>query len=123
MSNSDLKGKVNIVTTWASWSYDSQNIQRMLNRNKKEYGSKLAIVSICLDASISECRKRVTNDSLKWSTICNGNMWDTPLLKSLAIANVPGNIVCDADGKIIARNLKADKLEEKIKEVLKNVER
>ena len=50
-------------------------------------------------------------------------MWDSPVLKSLSIANVPGNIVCDADGKIIARDLKADKLEEKIKEVLKNVER
>ena len=123
VNNSNLKGKLNIVTTWASWSYDSQNIQRMLNRCKKDYGSKLAIVSICIDASISECRRRIANDSLKWSTICNGNMWDSPVLKSLSIANVPGNIVCDADGKIIARDLKADKLEEKIKEVLKNVER
>ena len=122
-SNSDLKGKLNIVTTWASWSYESQNVQRMLNRNKKEYGSRLGIVSICLDANIKECRRRVTNDSIKWSTVCNGNMWDTPLLKSLAIDNVPGNILCDADQKIIARNLKADKLEEKIKEVLKNDER
>ena len=123
VSNSDLKGKLNIVTTWASWSYESQNVQRMLNRNKKEYGSRLGIVSICLDANIKECRRRVTNDSIKWSTVCNGNMWDTPLLKSLAIDNVPGNIVCDADQKIIARNLKADKLEEKIKEALKNDER
>ena len=123
VSNSDLKGKLNIVTTWASWSYESQNVQRMLNRNKKEYGSRLGIVSICIDANIKECRKRVTNDSIKWSTVCNGNMWDTPLLKSLAIDNVPGNIVCDADQKIIARNLKADKLEEKIKEALKNDER
>ena len=123
VSNSDLKGKLNIVTTWASWSYESQNVQRMLNRNKKEYGSRLGIVSICLDANIKECRRRVTNDSIKWSTVCNGNMWDTPLQKSLAIDNVPGNIVCDADQKIIARNLKADKLEEKIKEALKNDER
>ena len=60
---------------------------------------------------------------MKWSTICNGKMWDSPVLKSPSIANVPGNIVCDADGKIIARDLKADKLEEKIKEVLKNDER
>ena len=119
VDNKELKGDLNIVTTWATWNYESQNIQRMLWRKKKEYGSRLAIVSICLDASISECRKRVNNDSIKWSNVCNGNMWETPLLKSLAIANVPGNIVCDAKGKIIARNLKADKLEEKIKEVLK----
>lgn len=118
-SNSSLKGKVNIVTTWASWSYESQNIQRMLRRQQKTYGSDIAIVSICLDASISECRRRTNIDSIKWSNICNGNIWQTPVLKSLSIATVPGNIVCDAKGKIIARDLKSDKLEEKIKELMK----
>ncbi|MGN0282587.1 MAG: DUF4369 domain-containing protein [Prevotella sp.] len=119
VNNSYLKGKLNIITTWATWNYESQSIQRMLERKKKDYGNSLAIVSICLDANINECRKRVRSDSIKWSNICNGNMWDTPVLKTLSIANIPGNIVCDANGKIIARNLRADKLDEKIKELLK----
>ena len=120
VDNSALKAKVNIVTAWASWSYESQSIQRMLNRMKKEYGGKMDVVSICLDANIKDCRRRVTTDSIKWSTICNGNMWDSPVLKSLSMATIPSNIVCDAKGTIIARDLKADKLEEKIKEMLKN---
>ena len=91
----------------------------MLRRQQKTYGSDIAIVSICLDASISECRRRTNIDSIKWSNICNGNIWQTPVLKSLSIATVPGNIVCDAKGKIIARDLKSDKLEEKIKELMK----
>ena len=41
VDNSALKAKVNIVTAWASWSYESQSIQRMLNRMKKEYGGKM----------------------------------------------------------------------------------
>ena len=36
----------------------------------------------------------------------------------LGIATIPGNIICDSKGKIIARDLRADKIEEKIKEVL-----
>ena len=119
VDNKALKSKVNIVTAWASWSYDSQNIQRMLNRMKKEYGNKLSVVSICLDASIRDCRRRTTTDSIKWSTVCNGNMWESPILKALPFATVPANIVCDEKGKIIARDLKADKLEQKIKEILK----
>ena len=92
---------------------------RMLKRKRKEYGNKICIVSICLDASIKECRRRAENDSIDWSNVCNGNMWKSPILKAVGIATIPGNIVCDESRKIIARDLKADKLEEKIKETLK----
>ena len=119
VSEKDLKGKINIINTWASWNYDSQSIQRMLKRKRKEHGNKICIVSICLDASIKECRRRAENDSIDWSNVCNGNMWKSPILKAVGIATIPGNIVCDESRKIIARDLKADKLEEKIKETLK----
>lgn len=45
-------------------------------------------------------------------------MWQSPILKTLGIATIPSNIICDSKGKIIARDLRADKIEEKIKEVL-----
>ena len=84
----------------------------------EEHGNDIEAISICLDASIKDCRRRVTSDSIKWSNICNGNMWQSPILKTLGIATIPGNIICDSKGKIIARDLRADKIEEKIKEVL-----
>lgn len=117
-SNSALTGKFNIINVWASWNYESQNIQRLIVRKKKEHGNDIEAISICLDASIKDCRRRVTSDSIKWSNICNGNMWQSPILKTLGIATIPGNIICDSKGKIIARDLRADKIEEKIKEVL-----
>lgn len=114
-----LKGKVNVVSVWASWNYDSQNIQRRLRKLRKEYGSKLAIVSVCIDGSKEQCERSLRNDSVDWSTVCDGKMWETPMLKQLGIASVPANIVTQSNGKIVALNLDAQAMEDKIRAMIK----
>ena len=119
VSLSDLKSKVNVITVWASWNYQSTDIQRRLQRLKKNHGDKLSIVSVCLDADYKKCKQTVERDSLPWKTVCDGRMWQTPMLSKLGIADVPGNLVLDDKGLVVARNLSAQKLEEKIQQTLR----
>ena len=119
VSPGDLKSKVNVVTVWASWNYQSTDIQRRLQRLKKDHGDKLSVVSVCLDADSKKCRQTIERDSLPWKTVCDGRMWQTPMLSRLGIADVPGNLVTNDKGTIVARNLNTQKLEEKIKQMLK----
>ena len=120
ISNGDLYAKVNIITTWATWNYESQNIQRQLKRLEKEKGvSQLKIVSICLDASDKECRKMMDRDSITWCNICDGRMWETPALIKLGLTKVPDNIITDSRGKILAHSLPVNELKKKIEELLK----
>lgn len=120
ITESSLKTKVNVVTAWASWSYRSTDVQRRLKLLKERYGNQLAVVSICLDARPEDCRRTVvTRDSLKWPTVCDGHMWDTPLLQKFGIATVPANLIANEQGRIVARNLTAAKLEEQINDMLK----
>ena len=105
VSNVDLYAKVNVISTWASWNYDSQNAQRKLKRLERDYGSQLKFVSICLDADKKECRKNMDRDSIKWHNICDGRMWETPILEQLGLYFVPDNIITDskaADAKYFA---------------------
>lgn len=121
VSESDLKAKVNVVTVWASWNYQSTDIQRRLKEKKKKYGDKLAIVSICVDGSPVDCKRTVVDrDSLKWSTVCDGRMWQTPLLSKFGFCDVPSNIIADSKGRILERNLTAQKLDEKLEKLLKD---
>ena len=121
VSESDLKAKVNVVTAWASWNYQSTDIQRRLKEKKKKYGDKLAIVSICLDGSPADCKRAVVDrDSLKWPTVCDGRMWATPLLSKFGVSDLPANVIADNKGRIVARNLSAQKLDEKIEQLLKD---
>ena len=46
-------------------------------------------------------------------------MWNTPLLGTFGLADIPSNIVVDQKGTVIARNLTEQELEERIKKILK----
>ena len=120
ISNGDLYAKVNVITTWTTWNYESQNIQRQLKRLEKEKGaSQLKIVSICLDANVKECRKMMDRDSITWCHICDERMWDNPILTKLGLSKIPDNIITDSKGKILAHSLPVAELNKKIDELLK----
>ena len=113
-----LNGNVNVVTTWASWSYLSITQQQHVKELKEQYGDKLGVVSICLDAQPATCRRQIARDSLKWSTVCDGRMWETPLLQKFGLADVPANVLIDSKGKVVARNMTIKHLEERIHKML-----
>lgn len=117
-----LSGKLNVVSAWASWNYDSQNIQRWLRRYRKAKGSQLAVVSICVDADTALCRRHLRADSIDWPNVCDGRMWATPLMAVFGLATVPGNIVADASGKIVARNLGSAQMRELLEKEFGKIE-
>lgn len=116
--SSTLRGKVGVVSAWASWNYSSQNIQRRLSRLKREYGSRLALVSVCLDARPEDCRRFTERDSVRWPNICDGKMWESPTALRLGLQTASANIVTDSRGRIVARDLQPQALEDRIREML-----
>ena len=59
-------------------------------------------------------------DSMSWSVVCDGKMWQTPIIGQLGINAVPDNIVTDKNGKIIARGLPLAELQKEIEKKMKN---
>ena len=119
VSQDDLKHKVNVLSAWASWNYTSTDMQRRLQQLKKKHGEQLGVVSICLDGRPGDCKQRVERDSLPWKTVCDGRMWQTPLLAKFGIADIPANLLINENGRIIARDLSPQQLEEHINDLLK----
>ena len=117
VSQNDLKSKVNVLSVWVSWNFMSIDTQRRLQDLKRTYGDKLSIVSICLDGDINDCKKRLNRDSIQWKTICDGRMWQTPVLAKLGVGSLPANWIIDQKGVIVDHNLSPQQMEEKIKEL------
>ena len=113
-ANTELQGDLNIISVWASWNYESQSNQRQLRRYQKKYGSRLQLMSICLDGNPAECKSKIANDSLMWPTVCDGKMWTMPIVKTLGIYTVPDNILVDRSGKIIARRASMDDIKKEV---------
>ena len=118
VGDSLLNKKANVILAWATWDYESQSTIRQMKKIYNDHPHDLGVLTVCLNASESEGRNIFAHDSLKWPDVCDGMMWDSPLIATLGLAFVPDNIVSDADGKIIARSLKNSDLQAKVKELL-----
>lgn len=119
VSSTDLNAPANVVSVWATWNYESQALQRQLLSLQKRFGSnKLKILSICLDADPKKCRQWAERDSIKWSNVCDGRMWETPVLQKTGLSTVPDLLVIDSQGRIVAHVRDAKELVAKIEDML-----
>lgn len=113
VSSTDLmKGKA-VIVVWASWNYDGVNLQHMLRysceKMEKEGKSAPKVLSISMDPDKKITEERLRNDITPWPIICDGKMWDSPLVSKLGITTIPDNIVI-VDGKIVERHIKPDEV-------------
>lgn len=115
-----LKKDINVICLWSSWNYESRNIMTKIRKLRKAHPDKIAVISVCIDATQAAGRDFLKRDSIDWPNICDGKMWQTPLCTSMGMTTIPANIIADKKGKIIARNLSdAKEMEEKLKALLK----
>lgn len=119
VSNASLTGEVNVITVWATWNYDSGNMMRQLRKMKKEYGSRLGLLTVNVDASRVDCRTAMDRDSLDWGIVWDGKMLETPVLKQIGISDFPYSLLVDRSGKILAANLNLIELRDQIEKKLK----
>lgn len=102
-----------VVFLWASWNYESTDMQRQLKRLKAAKSNGLSVIGVCIDPSKSEMQQSLRQDSISWPTINDGMMFDTKIAKQLGLSQVPANILLK-NGKIVGRNLRMNELKEKI---------
>lgn len=119
IKSSDLNAKVNVITVWNLDNFEGQGTLRQLQKRQKQAGSdNLKVLTICLDADIKACRKKLERDSIVWSTICDGLLWDSPVMYQTGLSFIPDNILIDDKGKIIAHSLSQDDLMSRIDKLL-----
>lgn len=105
---------VAIVTLWASWNYESVNMQRQLRNLKQDYGDRLHVLSICIDGGKDECRRTIQQSPTDWPVICDGQMLEGRLVRLFGLWNVPDNIVYER-GRVAARGLSLVEIEQRLK--------
>ena len=93
-------------------------MMRTVRRSELSHKGHLSVVSICLDANKNEGRKMLERDSIAWPNICDGLMWQSPVMSQLGLSTVGANIVVDKKGMVVARNLSPAKLHDKIESML-----
>ncbi len=103
------KAPISVIYTWATWNFESMDLQRQLKNLYRKSNGKLKIIGINIDASRQDCKNTVARDSIKWPVICDRQMFEGNIVKELGMYAVPDNILLQ-NGKIIARSLSVNDL-------------
>jgi peroxiredoxin len=117
---SSLRGKYVLIDFWASWCgpcrAENPNVVRMYNKFKEK---GFAIYSVSLDKDKANWTRAIRNDNLTWTHVSDLKFWQSQAAQQYGVQAIPATFLLDRDGKIIAKNLRGEALEQKLEEVLK----
>lgn len=122
LSLKDAMGKVTVIDFWASWCRPCRAENPYVKEIYKKYHPKgLNIIGVSLDkpGNKDAWLKAIKDDGLTWYQVSNLKYWQDPIARKLyQVESIPQTFILDKNGVIRAKNLRRDRLEAKIKELL-----
>ncbi len=120
VSLSSYRGKYLLIDFWASWCAPCRNANPSNVAIYNEFKSDdFEILGVSFDENREDWVKAIRQDKLAWKQVSDLKGWLSEAGKLYGVRSIPQTILLDKKGIIIAKNLRGDKLKEKIAEVLK----
>lgn len=120
VSLSDFKGKYVLVDFWASWCRpcraENPNVVSAYNRFKDK---GFTVLGVSLDQSKEPWLNAIQQDNLTWTHVSDLKGWGNEVGKLYGVTGIPQNFLIDKEGKIVAKDLRGQALDEKLNELLK----
>jgi len=116
---SKMRGKYVLVDFWASWCgpcrKENPNVVAQYNKYKNK---GFDILGVSLDRDAAAWKRAIEQDGLPWHHISDLKGWQSQHAQLYSINSIPQTVLVDKEGKIIARNLRGETLEAKLRELL-----
>jgi peroxiredoxin len=118
VSLSSFRGKYVLVDFWASWCgpcrQEFPNLKKALDHYKNK---NFTIIGVSVDGRKDSWLKAIRKDGTTWTQLCDLKAEDSKTAALYDINEIPQNFLLDPDGKIIAKHLMGEELENKLAEI------
>ncbi|NLR91346.1 redoxin domain-containing protein [Flammeovirga agarivorans] len=113
---SDFKGNYVMIDFWASWCrpcrMENPNVLRAYNKYKSK---GFEVYGVSIDQDQNAWKQAIQIDHISWTQVHDTN---NEAAKAYGVESIPFTLLLDKEGKIIAKNLRGNALEEKLEELL-----
>lgn len=114
------KHKYTLVDFWASWCgpcrKENPNVVKAFDAFKEK---GFTVLSVSLDEDGAKWKAAIEKDGMPWYHVSSLKGWNEPAAVLYKIRAIPQNVLVDDQGKIVATNLRAETLYNKIEELIK----
>ncbi|WP_417887977.1 redoxin domain-containing protein [Zunongwangia sp.] len=118
---SDLRAKVILLEFWASWCVPCRMENPLLVKTYEEFNPKgFEVFAVSLDEDINSWKKAVEKDNLDWIQVSDLEGDENKASLIYGINSIPDSFLIDENGRIIARNLRGNKLNNKLFEIFES---
>ena len=111
--------KYTLVDFWASWCGPCMGEVPHLKQTYDKFHKKgFEIYGVSFDRDRDKWLAAVKDNGMEWIHVSELQRFDNQAAKDYAVQGIPSNFLIDAQGKIVARNLRGEDLYKKVEELL-----
>lgn len=108
-----------LIDFWAAWCQPCRKENPNIVAAFQQYSDKgFSVFGISLDKDRESWVKGIKDDQLNWPQVSELIYWRSELAKLYGVKAIPANYLVDSKGIIVAKNLRGEALQLKLKELL-----